>query len=881
MMPLFFIRFKSTSVKAVNSANTTTLASKVVVNLSTGIITVDLSPSVFIAPTAVSALVTIKDRAGIVLASKVFSEVETDTLTADIPTIDSVYKWGDYSVETLLTDAGATYLDINKRSVAYPDKPNVNYGIIGLDIRAKCQLGKTMVLASTPPDYQGKPFTSYSELGGFYYPNGSAEASLITTFTPFYAKLKEGRNEFKTTTSATYDFDNNFSIVVDFKGTLSKNIVCYSDLCVAYAAIHDLIEKAAVSCDSFEVESLQSKIDTSVKLVSLITLGDQCSFDTGDLVAELETLLKVNMSCPGIPALELAGTPADSVIIQGCNVEEEMVGLTSRYTINNYAYEISLQNQQGAVTRTNTTDGCTKIITLSFDWSVVADIMLTQFEGSKNNRFLSIINTALNSVTVGCVTSLTTWRTADLIGKFDLLIAKMCACCSDTVVGLINVVPDCETAVITENFQTGISDTGSIAIPITVTGAAGSITASVTGTGLSGSLATMPVVLGGSTITVPVSYNGSGSAGSRNATVTIFFGDSSAACVIPLNITSDPICTAPGVPVVNKSGNVITVGFGAATSEPPLYRVQRRLKSAADIDANYTILSGSPAYNISTSKYEISETWTSAELNKVWIYKAISLCTGLSRPFSIKEYISQTCPVVTIGKSSTTVTYSFPHVGGDTNQYRVALYNGITLIGTIQTKAVSPSPVTGSFTGLTASTAYSVKVYNEITGTAYSNECVSAVTTDPIPLTVTFSNQSTCTTGLQTRTFNINSTPGTALGLALRMSGYFNWANTVGTRNVLITANINTPGSAPVGNPISQSYPYAGSTSLQSFDLNSSAVFNVTVDGTGVLAVATTANIQNGGSGGYILGELRVVSVNGTTLDTPYVQNICVGFDTV
>lgn len=143
---------------------------------------------------------------------------------------------------------------------------------------------------------------------------------------------------------------------------------------------------------------------------------------------------------------------------------------------------------------------------------------------------------------------------------------------------------------------------------------------------------------------------------------------------------------------------------------------------------------------------------------------------------------------------------------------------------------------------------------------------------------VTFTGISPCTSGQQPTNFTVNSVPGTVLGLKLLMSGYFVWDNTVGSRDVTLAASIFTPAGSLAGNPISQIFNFTGQSGNQSFNLASSVLFYVTVDGTGAFAVGTNANINNAGNGYLLSSTFVVASVNGQGMATQL--SICSGFST-
>jgi hypothetical protein len=160
-----------------------------------------------------------------------------------------------------------------------------------------------------------------------------------------------------------------------------------------------------------------------------------------------------------------------------------------------------------------------------------------------------------------------------------------------------------------------------------------------------------------------------------------------------------------------------------------------------------------------------------------------------------------------------------------------------------------------------------------------SNACGNADFSQDINIAVniTFSNHNTCVSGDNFSSFKIHAPASTVLEIVLTMSGYFDWDNTVGSRNVLITASITSPAGLSAAN-ISDLRNYTGQTGIEGVSDQSSTSVFVTVDGTGVVNINALANIENGGTGGLMNGYLKIISVNG--VETNYSEQLCVGFST-
>jgi hypothetical protein len=124
--------------------------------------------------------------------------------------------------------------------------------------------------------------------------------------------------------------------------------------------------------------------------------------------------------------------------------------------------------------------------------------------------------------------------------------------------------------------------------------------------------------------------------------------------------------------------------------------------------------------------------------NVIYEFRVVNNCTvGGPTPSNEDEDIKFTCPVLTVTDTYNSVSVSFTHLGGAVNAYDIQLLNtaGNTVLSTFAVSSPSGT-VSHTFTGLTASTSYNVRVIPKATGdTAYSKtDCaLSAVTTDGTP----------------------------------------------------------------------------------------------------------------------------------------------------
>lgn len=159
-----------------------------------------------------------------------------------------------------------------------------------------------------------------------------------------------------------------------------------------------------------------------------------------------------------------------------------------------------------------------------------------------------------------------------------------------------------------------------------------------------------------------------------------------------------------------------TTGGGAATQD-----VQYKLASS-----NTWITHATVAGNVSTS------TINGLQDNLIYDFRIVTNCTGgTPAPGTSTQQINIICPSCTTTVTDTTVSYSFTNVGGSTTAYTVHLLDtGNTVLQT-QTPAISGT-VSGTFSSLTQSTAYKVRV--TVVAGVFNKQCTPVnVTTIATP----------------------------------------------------------------------------------------------------------------------------------------------------
>ena len=112
--------------------------------------------------------------------------------------------------------------------------------------------------------------------------------------------------------------------------------------------------------------------------------------------------------------------------------------------------------------------------------------------------------------------------------------------------------------------------------------------------------------------------------------------------------------------------------------------------------------------------------------NLIYDFKILTACNGgTSTQSPTVQKINIICPTVTVTPASTSLSYSFPEIGGSVTSYVVKLFNSG---GTSELASQTPTgttTLTGTFSSLTASTTYKIRVI-PTAGTITKTDCAFA-----------------------------------------------------------------------------------------------------------------------------------------------------------
>lgn len=768
------------------SPNVAVFSEKIIASLCEGTFCLSVTPSVWIGSgknNVQGVKFKIVDPYGIEIRPYGTSFDLSPDLSADmdssacfnIPTMAGNYKYGKYTITAELTDEdGTKYYNTKSVTICVPNSKDKTkkYGSLSAKIWGNCKDGKVFIISDTAPNYNGRQVESQTNDFLLQYPTLSGLDPIDTSIGSFSVQLYEGEYIFTGEICARYNFEDSVYVDVLYKIKKTHNVRCLIDECCVNEKLVELNSRLVAGCTEKEKTLISNTILDALNLLKLIELAGACGTDAGTYISDLEKLLGCSCTCncaEGTPIIN--NSPSRDVIITGCGVTKETVGLTDSYTIDNFEYVVGVVDNGGAlVVSAAVQSDCVKTQTITFNISAVYSQIKNL--ANANDVEASFWAAIINKMLLGIGDCISGWDGMSFRQKIENIVSTICACCNCGA-----TIDTSSTAKVGANVKITWTDTGEYAVDVYLDGIfKGRVLSSVdeftfdnAADGEEHTWVLVPVCannkfgiaatgtffeLGCPSITPPVVSSNSVNAvcpydlttllSAAPAGITyewhtlnntnssslladetnvssgvyyVFAKDSngcySTSTIVTLVCIEATSCTAPQNLLVGTfSGNKI-VQFQSAAFAPPSnsYTVKRRLASDPDVDGSYTTI-GTPTFNSSSSRWEILD--SSALDNTLYVWKAISNCGGSppSTPYATYEYANLTCPSLTITPAETSIGYSFTHVGGSVDKYVVKLYDstGTVLIATNTHTPAFATPVTGSFTGLAASTSYRVQV---------------------------------------------------------------------------------------------------------------------------------------------------------------------------
>lgn len=440
----------------IGSSNISLLDSRLVADLCVGTFLIDASPSNFIGSGAanvsgIKVKVTnpfgaiIKDYGAGYDATPGSSGGVIAAITVNIPTKAGSYQYGVYTFALQLTDQNGTsiYEVIKTQNICpYPDEKNVCQDSV--EMVADCQGGKLHISMAEAPTYQTKLPQSKTQSWTIHYPTASGMPSESATVGNFSVALFEGVYKLTGSVCVTYAMGDNIFVSLGSTGSWEKNVKCIID----YSCIEPRLEKLGKdldkACNDKDRSEINNTIFSVLWLLTKIQIRLGAGNDASDDISLLETILGCSCTCDcNASSPIINSTPSSNIIIEGCNVAPQVIGLTTHYTINAYNYIVSVDPNQAVITITAPAlSGCTKTQAISLNLPLLYTQIKNQIASNVEYSFWGgVISSSLIGVDASCLgLTSTQWGNLSFQGKIQAVINKICSdtgSCGATVTGSV------------------------------------------------------------------------------------------------------------------------------------------------------------------------------------------------------------------------------------------------------------------------------------------------------------------------------------------------------------------------------------------------------------------------------------------------------------
>jgi hypothetical protein len=899
------------------SPNIATLDFRLYADQCNGNFLIDLSPSVWIASgedNVLGAKVKLTNPYGVVVrdypdnydVTPAFSGGMDAVTSISIPTQAGTYQYGKYTISVQLTDADGTIYEVTKViSICAPNTADKGkkYGNLGAKLTGVCNQGKVYVLVDEVPTYKGLIAESTSQSFTLDYPTGSGLSPIADTPQgSFSVQLFEGVYKVVGSVCATYNYGDNVYAKVSYQVNYSKSIICSLDESCVFTGLAALYEKINSDCSEEEKKDTQNRIERTAILRQIIDSGIQAGEDVSDYILDLEDVLGQTCSCDfnnGTPIVN--NDPSSDILIQGCNVEKEVVGLTTVYTINNYSYYATVASNGGILTVSNVVlNGCVQSQNFTFNIAnaytqikQLANINLVEAQ-----YWAGIIMKSLTSIDASCL-GITSQQLATLSLKsfIQKIIDKACAGagCSSTV-DSVTATQDGGDVIIgwteTDAFSldiyldgifvaTVLSSLSSYRLVGLADGEAhtyrvvSKCSNGVFGTALQSTFGyagcpaiNPPSVSSSSIANASCPYDLTGLVSGLPMGIQAEWH--TANNHLPSSLLADPTSVSDGVYYVfatdgdncySTTGTkvIVTCAVASSCSAPQNLSVTSIIgglkiafKSALypPTSNSYTVKRKDGAApdvdanytTIGTPTYNASSgkweiTDSTTTTNTLYTYKAISNC--VSPQYVLLNFANIVCPALSLTSDETSISYSFSPTGGQIDKYEVEIWDS-SGVNKLHTDTFLPSfsnPITGEFIYLDAGVSYKIRIVPFIG--MYSSPC-------------TFSTQATISyqeAKFGDTTFLVNGQPAV---------NEDEIANLEGTPGVTVTVTLDT-----LENDNGGTLEVNGVTAAQG------DTWNVVLDGGGVGALNVSILGAAGSPATHILGHFTITSVSAGAIGTP------------
>jgi hypothetical protein len=288
---------------------------------------------------------------------------------ADMVTFLGQVISGNWICKGILKDEGVEYpltKTLNLCKVASCDaQKNTSNGCAVISFTANCVSNQLVYQDRSTYNYKGVDATDVVYSVTMQYPLASGKASIVDADVAYYvdSPVYSGLYQFDIENTATYDFDENQSVVIVYKLVYTKQIYCQVSLCdlkcVFANYIDAYIDEKNNNAQSQKARTMGENMLLLNSYILQAELGLGCGDDISELIAKIEAIAGKVCNCCGNGNTPIGINTLQNIVIEGecgTTVTETTVGSTTTYNINSKTFVVDTSSE--GITISVDEDGC-------------------------------------------------------------------------------------------------------------------------------------------------------------------------------------------------------------------------------------------------------------------------------------------------------------------------------------------------------------------------------------------------------------------------------------------------------------------------------------------------------------------------------------------
>lgn len=277
------------------------------------------------------------------------------TVTFDLPTVNAQPAYGYYYFTATVSDSVDDYEDEERSfNLCKPEQcgdKSGSGGCLEYSVKFLCQNNKVLYQDTTDYVYKETDATSVNYNVTVIDPNNvtQVDGASVSSFT--ISPVVNGRYSFIIDNIALYEFDDNFSVTINYQATNEQlTAACDVNLCLVRCKIKEIYAqwKAAKGNKSQDERQLYEKWLKLTYLAWQVDSGVMCGDNVSDEVDEIEDIIGESCSCD-------CGSVAANPILCSCTeiVFEEGDGITIEETTAGDTTNVTITAEVAVVTSTD------------------------------------------------------------------------------------------------------------------------------------------------------------------------------------------------------------------------------------------------------------------------------------------------------------------------------------------------------------------------------------------------------------------------------------------------------------------------------------------------------------------------------------------------